>query len=57
MSPPIGGGCRWARRSSELNRLLTNRYFPRIASYIQTSWIIKTIKYYCRITISILLNG
>lgn len=45
------------KRSSVLDRLLTNSYFQRISSYIQTSWIVKTIKYYCRITISILLNG
>lgn len=45
------------KRSSILDQLLTNSYFQRISSYLQTSWIIKTIKYYCRIVISILLNG
>lgn len=29
----------------------------RPEDFIRTSWIIKTLKYYCRITISILLNG
>eukprot|EP00069_Balaena_mysticetus_P019730 bmy_12501T0 len=42
--------------SRGLDLQLTDSYFQRISSYTQTSWIIKTIKYYCRITISILFK-
>lgn len=57
MSPPTGVGVQVGQEVRVLDRLLTDSYFQRSSSYIQTSWITKTIKYYCRITISILLNG
>lgn len=34
-----------------------HQWCQKASSYILLSWIVKTIKYYCRIAISILLNG
>lgn len=54
----VEGDSRWARkRSSIWDRLLTTSCCQKVSSSILSSWIAETIKYYCRVAVSILLNG
>ena len=55
---PGCSGWGWGgQQRSSFGSTTDQQLFPEDSSYTQTSWIIKTVKYYCRITISILLNG
>lgn len=58
MAAPAGGGAAGGLEGVQHFGSTTGpAVLPEDSSDVQTFWIVRTLKYYCRITISILLNG
>lgn len=57
MTPWLEAGTGGPEEVQHLCLTADHQWCQKAPSYILLSWIVKTIKYYCRIAISILLNG